>query len=265
MLSDPGDVQDELSSGASERLHALDVFDVVPSTNTWLIDQSPPEPGQYRVAIARHQTAGRGRSSNRWHSAPEASLCLSMSYTFRKTPEHLPPLTLALGVKAADVLAEVGVPDIALKWPNDIYVRDAKLGGILTEVQQRKRVSVVAGIGINLDVDDSMAAAISDGRIAPPIGLKHVVDEPPERNILSARVIEAWVEAIDEFESGGFESFAKRFNAYDWLNGRTIVAETPQGSFEGVANGVDSTGALRLTEGNATRTIVSGTIRQVGQ
>ena len=56
MLSDPGDVQDELSSGAAERLHALDVFDVVPSTNTWLIDQSPPEPGQYRVAIARHQT-----------------------------------------------------------------------------------------------------------------------------------------------------------------------------------------------------------------
>ncbi len=262
MLSDPEDVQDELSSGAAERLHALDVFDVVPSTNTWLIDQSPPEPGQYRVAIAGHQTAGRGRSNNRWHSAPESSLCLSMSYTFRKTPEHLPPLTLALGVKVADVLTDVGVPDIGLKWPNDIYVGDGKLGGILTEVQQRNRVSVVAGIGINLDVDDAMASAISE-QIAPPIGLKHVVDDPPERNLLSARVIEAWVEAIDDFEAHGFRKFAKRFNAYDWLSGRNIVAETPQGTFQGVANGIDPTGALLLAEGHATRTIVSGTIRHV--
>lgn len=262
MQSDPGDVQDELSSGAAERLDTLDVFDVVPSTNTWLIDQSPPEPGQYRVAIAGHQTAGRGRSSNRWLSAPEASLCLSMSYTFRNTPQNLPPLTLALGVRVADLLAEIGVTDIGLKWPNDIYVRDAKLGGILTEVQQRKRVSVVAGIGINLDVDEAMANAIDD-QIAPPIGLKHVIDEPPERNLLSARVIEAWVEAIDDFEASGFESFVDRFNAYDWLNGKAIVAETPQGTFEGVATGIDPTGALRLDDGDATHTIVSGTIRHV--
>ncbi len=262
MLPDPEDVQDELSSDAAERLHALDVFEVVPSTNTWLIDQSPPEPGHYRVAIAGHQTAGRGRSSNRWHSAPEASLCLSMSYTFRKTPEHLPPLTLALGVKVADVLADVGVTGVALKWPNDIYVRDAKLGGILTEAQQRDLVSVVAGIGINLDIDDAMAGAIGE-QIAPPIGLKHVVDKPPERNLLSARVIEAWVEAIDDFEAHGFRKFAKRFNAYDWLSGRSIVAETPQGTFQGVASGIDPTGALLLAEGNAMRTIVSGTIRHV--
>ena len=257
-------VQDALSSGAVDRLHALDVFDTLPSTNTWLIDQSPPEPGQYRVAIADHQTAGRGRNSNRWHSTPESSLCLSMSYTFIKTPQNLPPLTLALGVSVAELLAGAGVGDIKLKWPNDIYVKDAKLGGILTEVQQRQRVSVVAGIGINLDVDDAMAGAIRD-QLVPPIGLKQVLDTPPERNILSAQVIEAWVQAIDEFEAGGFEAFAGRFNGYDWLNGRTIVAETPQGEFKGKAAGIDPSGALLLNDGETNHTIVSGTIRQVRQ
>ncbi len=257
-------VQGALSTGAADRLHALDVFDTVPSTNTYLIDQSPPEPGQYRVAIAGHQTAGRGRNENRWHSAPESSLCLSLSYTFRKTPSNLPPLTLALGVSVAELLTEAGVADIKLKWPNDIYVQDAKLGGILTEVQQRQRVSVVAGIGINLDVDEAMASAISD-QLAPPIGLKHVMDSPPERNILSAQVIEAWVQAIDDFEVSGFAAFAERFNSYDWLNGRTIVADTPQGTFEGKAAGIDASGALLLNDGDTKHQIVSGTIRHVRQ
>ncbi len=255
-------VHGALSTGAADRLHALDVFDTVPSTNTWLIDQSPPEPGQYRVAIAGHQTAGRGRNSNRWLSAPESSLCLSMSYTFKQTPANLPPLTLALGVSVAELLKGAGIDDVKLKWPNDIYVRDAKLGGILTEVQQRNRVSVVAGIGINLDVDDEMARAISD-QLAPPIGLRDVMDEPPERNILSAQIIEAWVQAIDDFEASGFQAFADRFNGYDWLNGRTIVADTPQGAFEGRAAGVDPSGALLLDDGEQHHTIVSGTVRHV--
>ncbi len=256
-------VHGELSSGAAERLHALDVFDVIPSTNTYLIDQAPPEPGQYRVAIASHQTAGRGRSNNLWLSAPEASLCLSMSYTFKQTPVNLPPLTLALGVNVAEVLADLGIAGIALKWPNDIYVNEAKLGGILTEVQQRERVSVVAGIGINLSVDDAMKKAFADDLVVRPIGLADVIDNPPERNLLSARVIEAWVSAIDDFEAKGFDAFAKRFGDYDWLSGKTVIADTPQGTCEGVAAGINTTGALLVVDGDATHSIVSGTIRHV--
>ena len=261
-MTRPESVHDALSSGAADRLHALDEFDTVPSTNTYLIDQAPPEPGQYRVAIAGHQTAGRGRNDNRWFSAPEASLCLSMSYTFKETPQDLPPLTLALGVGVAELLVDFGLADIKLKWPNDIYLHDAKLGGILTEVQQRDRVSVVAGIGINLDVDDAMAGAVTD-QLRPPIGLRHVLDNPPDRNILAAEVIEVWVRAIDDFEASGFNAFADRFNGYDWLNGRTIVADTPQGTFEGTAAGIDTSGALLLNDGDTRRTIVSGTIREV--
>ncbi len=257
-------VQDALSTGAADRLHAVDVFDVIPSTNTWLIDQSPPEPGQYRVAIAGHQTAGRGRSDSRWQSAPESSLCLSMSYTFKETPANLPPLTLALGVSVAELLADLGVGDVQLKWPNDIYLRDAKLGGILTEVQQRDRVSVVAGIGINLDVDDAMAGEITD-QLRPPIGLKHVLNNPPDRNILAAEVIEVWVQAIDEFEASGFEAFSDRFNGFDWLKGRQIVAETPQGTYKGTAAGIDTSGALCLDDGTTVHAIVSGSIRSVEQ
>lgn len=255
-------VHDALSEGAADRLNALDVFDTVPSTNTYLIDQPPPEPGQYRVAIAHHQTEGRGRSENRWHSAPEASLCLSMSYTFKETPANLPPLTLALGVSVAELLSDLGVADIKLKWPNDIYLNDAKLGGILTEVQQRDRVSVVAGIGINLDVDEAMAGEISD-QLRPPIGLRHVLENPPDRNILAAEVIEAWVQAIDDFEVSGFEAFVDRFNSFDWLSGRIIVADTPQGSYEGKAAGINTNGALTLNDGDAVHPIVSGTIRSV--
>ena len=149
--SETDTVQDALSSGAADRLHALDVFDTVPSTNTWLIDQSPPEPGQYRVAIADHQTAGRGRHSNRWHSAPESSLCLSMSYTFLNTPQNLPPLTLALGVSVAELGGLIDhiatLPNLALRGlmaipaasndPDTMADRFTALAGLFADCRDR--------------------------------------------------------------------------------------------------------------------------------
>ncbi len=96
------------------------------STNTVLLDEGKPGV----LLIADEQTAGRGRRGRRWYSAPGADIAFSLSAEVAKPP---PGLSLVAGVAAARALRALGVAQAALKWPNDLLVGGAKLGGILVE------------------------------------------------------------------------------------------------------------------------------------
>jgi BirA family biotin operon repressor/biotin-[acetyl-CoA-carboxylase] ligase len=89
------------------------------------------------VVVAEHQTAGRGRLDRHWESPPGTALLAS----FVLPPNPL--LSLAAGVAAAEACGS----EVRLKWPNDLLLRSAKLGGILVEVMSAK---AICGIGINL-------------------------------------------------------------------------------------------------------------------
>ena len=254
------------SLSAAANLENIEVFARIDSTNTYLKDQPPPTPGHFRVAIADHQTAGRGRRDRSWISEPGKSLCLSVSYQFVETPRDLPVLTLALGVGVASCLADIGVENIRLKWPNDLLVGRDKLGGILTETQFRKggNTSVVIGLGLNVDMPQSITTEMQSDWADTATDLQSVLDQPLTRQDLSGPVIDALVESCKQFESGGFSGFVEQFERFDALAGLEIAVETPEGTVEGTARGVDDNGAL-LVEGDAgTRRIITGSIKRIG-
>ena len=91
------------------------------------------------IVMADHQTAGRGRLSHRWDAPARTALLVS----FVLPPNPL--LSLAAGVAAAIACG----PEVRLKWPNDLLLHGAKLGGILVEATAEK---AVCGIGINLSL-----------------------------------------------------------------------------------------------------------------
>ena len=155
---DAGRVRQALQEFTAANLDRFDVFPTIDSTNTFLLGQPGPDAGRFQVAIADQQTAGRGRHDRRWLSPPGAGLSLSVAYTFTAMPGQLPALTLAIGVGVINALQELGVPNLALKWPNDIVAVDGKLGGILTEVQQSEDegATVVTGIGINVHMREPL-------------------------------------------------------------------------------------------------------------
>jgi BirA family biotin operon repressor/biotin-[acetyl-CoA-carboxylase] ligase len=103
------------------------------------------------VVVADHQTAGRGRLDRRWESPPGTALLVS----FVVDPNPL--LSLAAGVAAAQAC---GVP-VRLKWPNDLLLGGAKLGGILVEAMPAK---AICGIGINLTWAPPGAAMLNQDR-----------------------------------------------------------------------------------------------------
>ncbi|HLQ16230.1 MAG TPA: biotin--[acetyl-CoA-carboxylase] ligase [Candidatus Eisenbacteria bacterium] len=103
------------------------------------------------VVVAEHQTAGRGRLDRRWESPPGTALLVS----FVLPPNPL--LSLAAGVAAAEACGD----HVRLKWPNDLLLHGAKVGGILVEARAAKSI---CGIGINLTWAPEGAATLNQDR-----------------------------------------------------------------------------------------------------
>ena len=223
-----------------ERLASLDVFAEIDSTNSYLMQTIGPKPGMISIAATSNQTAGRGRHGKTWESPPGSGLCLSVAYTFLGQPGNLPALTLALGLGAAAALQELGVSGLKIKWPNDLMARDAKLGGILTEVQQNSpgAVTIVAGIGINVDLQDKLDLGRS------VIDLKSLCDVTPGHEEIAGKIVTHLLRAFVDFEEQGFASATGRWSQYDWLLGRQITVHTADQRLSGVGAGVADDGGL---------------------
>ncbi|HEX3383554.1 MAG TPA: biotin--[acetyl-CoA-carboxylase] ligase [Mucilaginibacter sp.] len=128
----------------------------VDSTNTYLKDllsNSTPVP-EGTVIMAESQYAGRGQQQNKWHSEPGKNLTFSL---FLK-PSFLPvsqqfDLTRAISLGVLDALEPFVGEKLKIKWPNDIYYGDRKLGGMLIEntLQADRIKNSVVGIGLNIN------------------------------------------------------------------------------------------------------------------
>lgn len=125
-------------------------FEEIGSTNLYLLERARQGDPEGLVAVADHQTAGRGRLDRRWESPPGANLLASVLLRPDCNPDDLHLCTGALGLAALDACAEVAGVEAQLKWPNDLLVGTAKLAGILAEADFSARPAVVAGIGLNV-------------------------------------------------------------------------------------------------------------------
>ncbi len=246
-----------INDPVQERLASLDVFAEIDSTNSYLMQTTGPKPGMISIAATSNQTAGRGRHGKTWESPPGSGLCLSVAYTFATQPDNLPALTLAIGLGAVDALEELGAADMKLKWPNDVMARDAKLGGILTEVQQNSRgvVTIVAGIGVNVDLPDTLDLERS------VVDLKSLCDVTPGHDEIAGKIATHLFKVFVAFEEQGFAAVASRWSQYDWLLGRALTVDTAGQKVSGVGAGVADDGALLVeTAESGIRRISSGTI-----
>ena len=111
--------------------------------------------------IAHQQTAGKGRAGRTWLAKPGDSICFSLAFPFKRKPAELTGLSLLVGLAVISGIAQAYDLDEAmlykaglrLKWPNDLLLNNAKLGGILIEGGQAKTGDptwMIVGIGMNL-------------------------------------------------------------------------------------------------------------------
>ena len=135
--------------GGEWEIHWLDEVD---STNTYALDRARRGAPAGLVAVADHQTAGRGRLDRRWESPPGANLLASVLLRPGFAGDEVHLCAGAVALAAADACGVVAGVDPTLKWPNDLLLDGAKLAGVLAEAEFAGPVptAVVVGIGINV-------------------------------------------------------------------------------------------------------------------
>lgn len=253
----------------------VEVLPEIDSTNSELMRRARQDRTEPVLLVAQSQTAGRGRLGRSWVSgAAQASADAGQSaeaipgsgQPSKVDPANLPSLTFSIGLPlaAADwsgLSLAVGVSlalslhaDIRLKWPNDLWVNDCKLGGILIETTPLSEASqaeyastrpyapamparyVVVGVGLNI------ALPTAQNLSTPPAALQTLLPAIDAPGALG-RVAVPLLQTLKRFEASGFAPFAPAFAARDALAGREV---TLSDGTQGVAGGVDEGGALRV-------------------
>jgi len=242
-----------------ERIQAplqYDILTATDSTNTRLLESDAARDPQ--ALLAEYQTAGRGRRGREWRSPFAANLYLSLAWSFASWPRSLSALPLAVGVLCAQALREQGAADVGLKWPNDLYARGRKLGGILIEHRGEAggACRVIIGIGINV----AMSAAQAGGIEQPWISLAELTPTPPSRNRLAAELLQRLAEGVSRFETQGFEAFAAEWATLDLARDRPVRVLQGEQGYEGIGRGVDAQGALIVEALGQYQTLHSGEI-----
>ena len=208
------------------------------------------------LLAAEQQTAGRGRRGRRWHAAPGTAVTFSLARLVRRPPRELPGLALVAGVGAARALRALGAERTALKWPNDLVIDGAKLGGILVETRTQGAATLaVIGIGINCRRDAAL-----ERRLRRPIAWLESYAEV-KRNQVIAAVAASVIEALAQFEARGLEALRAEWERLDAHAGERLRLRLADGRvLTGVARGLDDDGALRLQTARGLRAVRSARV-----
>ena len=250
VLVDKDDINDALSETVRARVQDLVVLPEVDSTNTFIKKCSHHREG-FNICLAERQLNGRGRRGRSWVSPFGKNIYFSMSLYLNTGFESLSGLSLAVGVAVVNALASFGIDGVGLKWPNDVWINDKKVAGILLELEgeQEGPVRVVVGVGINVNMELDDTEEISQ----PWTSLSLEAGKPFDRNKLISELVNNLVEMVDAFKSSGFDSFKTEWDRHDALKGRAVVLSSVKNIIEGVYLGVDDQGmALLRSQGETT-------------
>jgi len=235
----------------------LELCAAITSTNDYAMKKVSEGVGSGFVCLAEQQTAGRGRRGRKWVSPYGQNIYLSIVWQFDCGATALEGLSLAAGVAAAKALSKLGVENVSLKWPNDILIDQAKLGGILLEMtgDPAGQCQVVLGVGINMELSEVDVKEIGQ----PSVGIKSLNPEVL-RNRVAAEVIGEIVVMMQEFTGKGFRGFSAEWAALDAYKDAGVVIKSGAQDKMGVARGVDDSGALILDTSQGQEKIRGGEV-----
>ncbi|CAK9887021.1 MAG: Bifunctional ligase/repressor BirA [Candidatus Erwinia impunctatus] len=234
----------------------LTVIPVIDSTNQYMLENMELlDSGD--ACVAEYQQAGRGRRGRQWFSPFGSNLYLSMYWRLEQGPAAAMGLSLVIGIIIAEVLRAQSGADVRVKWPNDLYLQDRKLAGILVELTGKTgdAAHIVIGAGINIAMQQGDKDIISQQWI----NLQEAgVDV--DRNTLTATLVNEMRMALSTFEKQGLGPFIERWRSLDNFIDRPVRLLIGEKVITGIARGIDSQGGLLLEQDGKCTAWVGGEI-----
>jgi BirA family transcriptional regulator, biotin operon repressor / biotin---[acetyl-CoA-carboxylase] ligase len=188
------------------------------------------------LVTADEQTAGRGRQGRAWTSPPRSAVLMSL--VLRELDERLP-------LTAAVALCEALPLEAAIKWPNDVWIEGRKVAGILVEGRPQEGWAVL-GVGVNVTTERfpvELAESATSLRLAGSAATP-------------AQVLADLLESLSRWLSAPPERVLETWRSLDALKGERVRWT----GGEGIADGIDDSGALRVETGSGFVTLDAGEV-----
>jgi BirA family biotin operon repressor/biotin-[acetyl-CoA-carboxylase] ligase len=239
----------------------VNVLPVIDSTNQYLLDRIG-ELSSGDACVAEYQQAGRGRRGRKWFSPFGSNLYLSMYWKLDQGPAAAMGLSLVIGIVMTEVLQRLGAEDARVKWPNDLYLKDRKLAGILVELTGKTgdAAQLVIGAGINLKMHEPAAETINQGWINLQEAGVNI-----DRNELTATLLKELRAALLHFEKEGLAPFISRWRGLDNFLDRPVKLLIGEQEIHGIERGIDQQGALLLEQDGIIKPYIGGEISLRGR
>jgi BirA family biotin operon repressor/biotin-[acetyl-CoA-carboxylase] ligase len=234
--------------GTSHCARRIILFDRVGSTNAAAMASVPGGAAGEMLFIAEEQTLGKGRKGRSWLSAKGKSIVFSL---LLKPARRAEGLTAILALATIDALGGF-VTGLAIKWPNDVFLKGKKVGGILAESRDD---AVVLGLGLNVNEQmEDFPAAIADEATSMRIAARRTFD----RGLVLCRILVEFERLYDRFQKEGFATFREEIQARLLHTGKVVAVESGGETFTGRMIGITNEGYLCLDIDGTERVFSSG-------
>ena len=209
------------------------------------------------LVLTEHQSHGQGRLKRTWISPYGKNLLFSIIFYPPVPPVDVFSFTLFTSLAVTKALREETGIEAGIKWPNDIYVRNRKICGVLTEFSAHQdRVNwAVVGVGININVDPSNDPTIRD--IATSV--RRETGKSLRRVPLLQRIVREIDEYYERFLCGEGPAIRAEWITHSIIIGKSVIIMADEEKEQGIAHSIDEHGALMLeTEQGHLKRIVYG-------
>ena len=195
--------------------------------------------------FAKEQTAGKGQRGKTWESEPGSNIALSLVLQ----PHHLNSthqfyLSATVALACLEFFSKYAGRETKIKWPNDLYWRDRKAGGILIEnvFTGSEWKYAVVGIGIN----------INQTKFSPdlknPVSLKQITGNSLDTLVLAKELYELVMKKVADLQPGSFENILRSYNRHLYAANKKVKLKKDNAVFETEVKGVNVNGQLITTD-----------------
>lgn len=238
--------EDIIQAGAKDA--PVHIQPVISSTNQIMMSQLDHWT-KGECLLAETQTAGRGRRGRQWLSPFGSQYIMSMYWRIDQGPAAAMGLSLAIGVAVVKALENMGYQELGLKWPNDVYLKNRKLAGILVEMAAAVGgvCHLVIGTGINLQLPEELIQKMDQP-------CAHLAEQGIEidKNTFCINMINTLREHLAAFETNGLKAFLQDWNRLDIFINKPVKVIQGEQIITGFYQGIDEQGnmLLKLEDGS---------------
>lgn len=237
-----------------ERFSAVEVYETLPSTQKLLMQRTVCLGRDCLLAVACQQTEGTGRQGRTW-IADSGQVTFSWRGWVTVHSEFVGLLSLTAALAVQNALSALGVQGVQLKWPNDIYIAQQKLAGVLITVceQKKDRFDLVLGIGLN-----RVASSLPSGAIS----LSNVMPNVPDVAQLVVDIVHEWLRLSQLLmNASDREILVSQWRSQALWLGESVRVIQANRTIEGYFRGISPNGALLVVTKTGEQAFMAGDVQ----